>query len=87
MQYGGTFRGPRPPFLIPGSRAALRLETEGLGAPPVKRQKLEIDVHGSVVRIRIHCSFSALCHWSRLSYELLSPCYISALCILYALSD
>ena len=44
VQYGGTYPGPRPPFLIPGTKAAQRLETERDQGSRHKRQKLEAAV-------------------------------------------
>ena len=42
LQYGGGYWGPRPPFLIPGTAAARRMEVEGEGnaQPQLKRQKV-----------------------------------------------
>ena len=40
LQYDGQYWGPRPPFLIPGTAAAKRLEGEQSWQPQLKRQKV-----------------------------------------------
>ena len=40
-QYGGTYNGPRPPFLTPGTAAASKFQLMVESAPPAKRQRVD----------------------------------------------
>ena len=59
LQYGGTYPGPRPPFLIPGTEAAKRFEAGDSLGPPVKRQRLSQPADGDQSK-PIHPSFPFL---------------------------
>lgn len=63
LQYGGEYWGPRPPFLIPGTAAAKRMEVEGEAnlQPQLKRQKvIPIPADMQASHLRQHLKYPGL---------------------------
>ena len=54
LQYGGEYWGPRPPFLIPGTAAAKRIEGEPDQQPQLKR--LKVIPIPEALRVNFECS-------------------------------